>query len=393
MISVEEGIALVDKNTIVAKTITITVEDALGYVLAEDMHTPVNLPPFPQSAMDGYALRLHKSLDYTVIEEVKAGDNKQPTLKAGEAVRIFTGAMVPEAADAVVMQEKTTRVENTIILETIILKGTNIRPLGEQLQEGELALKKGTKLSPAAVAFIAGMGITNVVVYKKPTVGILVTGNELIAAGNPLELGQIYEGNSIMLKTALKQAGIVESTIYRVKDDYEATCNAVAKALKENDVLLVSGGISVGDHDYVYDALQAQNITSVFYKVKQKPGKPLFFAKKEGKLIFALPGNPASALTCFYGYVYPGLQKVMGNSFKGLSTQNLSVTAAINNKFGRALFLKAMVNDSGEVSSLEGQSSAMLSSYAVANALIYIPAEVESVAKGSLVKTLLLPTS
>jgi len=391
MISVEEGIALVDTHTVATNVITKNTEDILGYVLAKDVHSPINLPPFPNSAMDGYAIKLHKNLTYNLLGEVKAGDNKNPVLKAGEAVRIFTGAMVPITADAVIMQEKVIANEKSINLQENPKKGANIRPLGEQLKKGALALKKGTKLTPAAVSFIAGMGITQVVVYNKPKVGIVVTGNELVAAGNPLEDGQIYEGNSIMLKTALTQTGIPDNTIYRVKDNYEATCKTIEKALEENDVLLISGGISVGDHDYVYDALQAQNITSIFYKVKQKPGKPLFFAKKEEKLIFALPGNPASALTCFYVYVYPALQKVMGNIFKGLKEQNLPVTKAINNKFGRALFLKAMINDKWEVTSLEDQSSAMLSSYAIANALIYIPAETESVEKGSLVKALLLP--
>ncbi len=393
MVSVEEGIALVNEHTGTGNVITKPTQEVLGYVLAKDIHTPINLPPFANSAMDGYAVKLHKSLSYNLLGEVKAGDNKNPVLKAGEAVRIFTGAMVPESADAVIMQEKVTAAEKSIQLQENPNKGANIRPLGEQLAKGALALKKGTKLSPAAIAFIAGMGLTHVDVYQKPKVGIVVTGNELVTAGNPLEDGQIYEGNSIMLKTALEQSGIIENTIYRVKDNYKATCSVIAKALQENDILLLSGGISVGDHDYVYDALQEQNIASVFYKVKQKPGKPLFFAKKDEKLIFALPGNPASALTCFYGYVYPALKKVMGNAFKGLVAQHLPITQSIHNKFGRALFLKAMINNKGEVSSLEGQSSAMLSSYAVANALIYIPAEVENVEKGSLVKTLLLPTS
>ena len=391
MVSVEEALQIIAKNTPTLQSVTLPLLKARGMVTAQDVQAPIDLPPFDQSAMDGYAINIHPEKKYAIIGEVAAGDVKEVLLKAGEAVRIFTGAMVPNTANAVVMQEKVTRLGDNIMLMEDAVAGSNIRPRGEQIAKGDLALQKGTELTPPAIGFLAGMGIMEVNVFDKPRVGIVITGNELVEGGEVLKLGQIYEGNSKMLLAAVDRFGIETCTTYRVADNFMATCEVLSKAFQENDVVLVNGGISVGDHDYVYNALIALDVDPLFYKVRQKPGKPLFFGKRGNKIVFALPGNPASALTCFYLYVYPALQKIMGQLGKGLERRKLMVTTSITNTFGRALLLKARVLENGEVEILEGQSSAMLHTYSLANALVYVPESVTEIHKGGMVEVLVLP--
>lgn len=391
MVSVEEALEIISEHTPVLQSVTLPLLQAKGMVTAQDVNSPLDLPPFDQSAMDGYAIKIHPENEYAIIGEVAAGDGKDIQLKAGEAVRIFTGAMVPESANAVVMQEKVSRQGNVIALTEVAVSGNNIRPCGEQITKGELALPKGSQLTPPAMGFLAGMGITEVTVFDRPKVGIVITGNELVVGGTALEPGQIYEGNSKMLLAAVEAIGVDACTIYQVADDFTATCDTLSKAILENDVVLVNGGISVGDHDYVHKALKVLEVEQLFYKVRQKPGKPLFFGKRGKKIVFALPGNPASALTCFYLYVYPSLQIIMGRSGKGLERRQLMVAKDIKNTLGRALILKAKIIESGEVVILDGQSSAMLFTYSMANALVSVPESVELISKGDVVEVLVLP--
>jgi molybdopterin molybdotransferase len=194
-----------------------------------------------------------------------------------------------------------------------------------------------------------------------------------------------------MIQAVLEEMSIEGCTKYQVADNFEGTCEVLKKAFQENEVVLVNGGISVGDHDHVYEALKVLCVDSLFYKVRQKPGKPLFFGKQNNKIVFALPGNPAAALTCFYVYVYPALQKVMGHEGMGLERRQLAVTKAVTNILGRTLLLKAKILENGEVEILEGQSSAMLHTYSLANALVLVPESVDSVPKGGLVEVLMLP--
>lgn len=343
-----------------------------GLILAEDIYSPINMPPFRQSAMDGYALYLHNGVNYSVIDVIKAGDSHQAILKEGEAVRIFTGAPVPDSANAVIMQEKVSVNNQQLSINSLVAINDNIRPLGEQVKKGALALKKGIKLTPAAIGFLTSLGITSVNVYKKPKISIVATGNELVKAGESLLHGQVYESNTIMLQTALYNLGYTDVTIQNVKDDYNSTYSLLDSVINENDIVLISGGISVGDYDFVGKALHELSVKQLFYKVKQKPGKPLFYGQKGGTVIFALPGNPAAALSCFYVYVRIALEKLSGN--KTYTTRSISVKSAtqFNKKGDRAQFLKAHLQNN-KVTILEGQSSAMLQTFALANALVYLP--------------------
>ncbi|MBL4663358.1 MAG: molybdopterin molybdotransferase MoeA [Flavobacteriaceae bacterium] len=391
MISVAEAIQIVQKNTGPhPNSIKKELLGALGYILFEDVISPIHMPPFRQSAMDGYALCLHDDLSYKVTGEVQAGDNTQIKLKSGEAVRIFTGAPVPNSANAVIMQEKVTTSSNSITLENTPLANDNIRALGAQITAGQIALTMGTTLNPAGIGFLSSLGITEVLVYQKPSVAIVVTGNELTEPGKPLVNGQIYESNALMLTGVLGSLGYQNVNTYRVDDNYKNTLEILQTTISQHDVILVSGGISVGDYDFVGKALQELKVTPLFYKVKQKPGKPLFFGKKDSKVIFALPGNPAAALNCFYIYVHLALQKLSGDiKFSIQRTQAKSQTS-FQKKGDRAQFLKANYNNGG-VSILDGQSSAMLHTFALANALVYIPEDVNDIKQNDLVEVILLP--
>ena len=391
MISVAKALAIL-KTKVTPRTTSerILVEDSLGRILFEAILAPIPLPPFRQSVMDGYALHLHDSLEYTVVGEVKTGDSHPYVLQPGEAVRIFTGAWVPDTANAVMMQEKVTVQENSIVLSENPSEGNQIREIGQQIANGAKALSKGMTLNPSAIGLLKSFGITEVSVTKTPKVSILVTGNELVSAGNALPPGKIYESNSTLMAAALQQKGIQPHKIRQVPDSIEATETALAELLESSDVILVSGGISVGDYDFVGKALTHLGVQEHFYKVAQKPGKPLYFGSKDQTYVLGLPGNPASTLTCLYVYGYSLIDQLCGRNQPGLTSLELPTAMEIKNPFGRALFLKALV-EGNRVTELTQQNSSMVLSFTEANALIYIPENCTKVTSGSLVKIYLLP--
>ena len=391
MISIEDALqAVITNSDKISKTIDLPTEKVGNSTLFNDVYSPINMPPFRQSAMDGYALNLHDDLTYSLIDEVKAGDSHQPILKKGEAIRIFTGAAVPDSANAVIMQEKVTANEHTITIELKLSPEYNIRSVGEQVKKGELALKKGTKLTPAAIGYLSSLGITEVSVYKKPSIALITTGNELMEPGQNLTYGKIYESNSKMLNQALINLSFDDISIHKVEDNYEATYSKIKSVIETNDMVIITGGISVGDYDFVGKALKELNVNEIFYKVWQKPGKPLFFGKNEDTLLFALPGNPAAALTCFYMYVYLALQKMTGLKGDALHTITAKSASHFVNKGNRPQFLKAIYKN-GEVTILEGQSSAMLQTFAIANALVKMSGDLEQIEIGDMIEVILLP--
>lgn len=391
MISISEAISIVKNNSEpLLKQTKKSVEKAGGYHLFEDIYSPINMPPFRQSAMDGYALHLHEDLTYTLIGEVQAGNASRLQLKKGEAVRIFTGAPVPDTANAVMMQEKVKVDGNTISITHKINQELNIRPLGEQVKQGDLALKQGTKLTPAAIGYLSSLGITKVSVYKKPNIALVTTGNELIEGGQELTYGKIYESNSKMLLSALYSLKFYDVTIHKVEDDYHQTLSKLNEVINANDLVIITGGISVGDYDFVGKALKELQVEELFYKVKQKPGKPLFFGKKHHTSIFALPGNPAAALTCFYVYVYIALQNMMNKKVNELPRVKAKSVSNFTKKGDRPQILKAIYNNA-EVEILEGQNSSMQQTFAISNALVYAPEDVNEIKINDMVETILLP--
>ncbi|THV57014.1 molybdopterin molybdotransferase MoeA [Flagellimonas alvinocaridis] len=391
MIDVNKALELIEKNgTFLTAVQEMALPQALGFVLAEDIISTLDMPPFRQSAMDGYALRIGKNNSYSVIGEIKAGDNKNLSLKMGEAVRIFTGAPVPDSADTVIMQEKIIQDQGYISVEGSIEADLNIRPKGEQIHRGEIALKKGTTLKGAHIGYLASLGFTTVKVHLKPSVALVITGNELVPLGQLLPQGKIYESNGAMLTAVLTELGYKNVSSVSVKDELENTKGALLNAMETHDIVLVTGGISVGDYDYVGKALKAIKVEKVFYKVKQKPGKPLYFGKKESTSIFALPGNPAAALSCFYIYVFPLLKQIEGASVTQLERITMPIIKDYIPKGNQPQFLKARVLADG-VEILSGQSSAMLRSFGVANALVFLPENTGQITQGEPVKVILTP--
>lgn len=387
MIKVQEAIAVIETSSTKMPVKQISIKKALGYVLAEKVISPISMPPFRQSAMDGYAFTHSIRHQYDIVGTSQAGDHKNIKLQNTEAIRIFTGAYVPDSADTVVMQEHVMSNKNSILIASMPEKFSNVRPKGEQIEKGAVVFEAGTLITPAAIGFLASLGITEAAVYKKPKTAILVTGNELVEPGKKLKKGKIFESNSIMLQAALQTAGINKTKVYRVKDNLKATKKALKSILKNNDIVLISGGISVGDYDFVKEALLQNEVKELFYKINQKPGKPMFFGSKNETLVFALPGNPASSLTNFYIYVLPAIKNRMGFSEIHKPKLVRKLNSDVINDTGKTLFLKAKYDETN-VTVLNGQSSAMLNTFATANSLLIVPDDIENYKKGQMVTLL-----
>ena len=391
MITVEEALQLINKQVSPLKPVQIDLKDAVGLKMAEDIFADLSIPAFPQSSMDGYAFAYEEgATTYTIVGEVAAGNHHLLTIEKGTAVRIFTGAAVPSGADTVLMQEKAQVTSGQlVVLDEKLKQGNNVRPIGAEMDKGSVALTKGTLLSPAAIGFLAGIGIDKVIVYPKPKVGILVTGNELQMPGSPLTYGQVYESNSYTLIAALHQMQLNQIKVLYAPDDLEQLTNRLNELLADCDVVLITGGVSVGDYDFTLASIQQCKVHPVFHKIKQKPGKPFLFGKKESKLIFGLPGNPASVLTCFYEYVLPAIGLLMQINCS-LKKIEVPIQHDFNKPIGLTQFLKAVYDGKG-VSVQTGQESFKLSSYAKANCLAIFPEQCSQVSAGEIITIHLLP--
>lgn len=391
LISVDDAKELIGKYVQPNAPRKIPLMKSVGLKLAEDIISSYDIPAFPQSSMDGYAFAWDPSLSsYKLIGEVAAGSNDEFILEHGHAVRIFTGAPLPQGADTVLMQEKAVVVEGELFIkDENLIRGLNVRGIGTEISKGALALSKGMILSPSSIGFIAGIGISEVMVYSKPSVGIVLTGNELQQPGNELTFGQVFDANSFSLVSALKQMHIDDVKLYFAKDDLALLTDRVKEALSNHDLIMITGGVSVGDYDFTLKACEAAGVESVFHKVKQKPGKPLFFGMRDNKVVSGMPGNPASVLTGFYEYVYSAISKLMNQNF----SMNV-IHAPLENDFkkppGLTHFLKAFY-DGETVSLLTGQESYKLGSFAKANCFAIIPEDITFVEKGGQVEIHLLP--
>ena len=394
MITVVEARNAVINSVKQGKKEFLSLQKSSGYILSDDITSPIDSPPFDNSAMDGFAFRYDDFLnqrEIKVIGESAAGKSFSKKIKDGEAVRIFTGAEIPAGADTVVMQEKTSVSNDKLIIQDDkIFQGANIRYKGSQIKKQALALEKNSRLNPGSIGFLASIGISKVKVISKPKVAIIVTGNELQKPGTKLKTGNIYESNSVALQTALHSAGINFIKKFIVEDNKKSIRATFKNAMKHYDFILFTGGISVGDYDFVGKVMEEEKVKTIFYKVKQKPGKPLFFGTKNKNYIFGLPGNPASVLTCFYEYVIPALRKFHGYENPFLKSISVSLTKTINKKSGLTHFLKA-VTDYKTATPLEGQESFIMKSFSDSNCFIVVPEEVETINAGDEVEIHLLP--
>lgn len=382
MISVEQAKQLIKKHLSVLPSATLPLELAFHNILSEDVFAPIDLPVFAQSGMDGYAFCFEEDrVEYSIVGEVAAGAEEPIKLHPGEAVRIFTGAPVPAGADTIIMQEKTEVKDHKLFLKDEKLqRGHNYRPVGSDIQRGELAIKAGHQLTPAAVGFLAAMGKKDVHVTPSPKVAIIVTGDELQPIGQPLSFGQIYEANSYSLRAALQSIGIHTVYIHTVEDDPLQLEKCIKESLHLADLILITGGVSVGDYDYTLKACLNAGVKTVFHGIKQKPGKPLLFGMNGYKPVFGLPGNPSSVLTCFYQYVFPAIGQMMNKDFT-LAEASAVIQDGYKKPLGITHFLRATFID-GKVRIRNGQESYKLESFANADAFIVLPEEKTEVHAG-----------
>jgi molybdopterin molybdotransferase len=374
MLSYEEALEIVSDATKQGRAETVGLGDCLGRVLAQEIRSPIDLPPFDNSAVDGYALGSLAAGEFSIIGQLPAGSPAKLSVSEGEACRVFTGSRLPDGTLTVVMQETVTVRNGTLHLQESPAPGSHMRKFGEELRSGDLLLPAGTRVTPPVLGLLATIGLAQVDCFRRPRVSIVGTGSELVPPGQPLGLGQVYESNTYGVQAAVRSLGIDDVAINRVPDDLALTKDALAKALDSAEVLIVCGGMSVGDHDFARPALEALGVRQLIWQVKIKPGKPFYFGLAPGgQRVFGLPGNPVSALVVFLLFVRPSLLKMMGRP-SSRTRQNLRAGEVIQGSRGRDEFARATVRDQS-VTLVDRQGSHMLSGLAHADALVRIPAD------------------
>jgi molybdopterin molybdotransferase len=377
--------------------------NALGRVIGEDIYSGRNIPPKDNSAMDGYALKSEDikgaSADapaiVETIEDIPAGYLSQKTIGPGQAARIMTGAYVPEGADTVVKVEDTDRDGNRVRILVESPRGENIRYSGEDVKVGDLVISKGKTVGPAEVGMLASLGRSFIKVYQKPLVAIIATGDEIADIDEDISEGKIISSNSYSLHAQIRECGAVALQTGIAKDRKENLIAAFRAALRA-DVIISSGGVSVGDYDYVKDVMAEMGTNIEFWQVAQRPGKPLAFGTMEGKLVFGLPGNPVSSMITFEEYVRPALLKMMGREEIFRRTIKATLTEDIKKKGGLKHFIRALVEKEGEkftVSTTGEQGSGILKSMVLANGIIVLPEDMTLVKKGEKVSVQLIDDS
>ena len=382
----------------VTETETLPVMQSLGRVLAADIISPCNVPNHNNSAMDGFAFKYSEGIKIIkIIGTAFAGKPFAGMVKAGECVKIMTGAVIPTGADAVVMQEKTVTKSDCITLLEAPKKGANVRLAGEDLKLGQTVLAKGHIIKPADLGLVASLGIATIDVFRPLKVAFFSTGDELVGVGNSLQEGQIYDSNRYTIFGMLSRLGVKISDLGVVPDKPELLEATLLKAASENDVVITSGGVSVGEADYM-KALLAKHGQVLFWKINMKPGRPLAYGKIQGKNsksahYFGLPGNPVSAMVTFYQFVREALICLMGSTAKPLPMFMVECTEAIKKTIGRTEFQRGILfDDAGvwKVRPMPNQGSGVLSSMSAANCFIVLDDTVGNFEAGKLVHVQIL---
>ena len=368
------------------------VADALGRVLAEDIRSPISVPPFDSSAMDGYALIAGDAAALELTDEARAGHPAATAVTTGTAVAISTGAALPEGATAVVPVERTERTGDTVRVPATE-PGANIRRAGEDIAAGETVLRAGDPLTPAAVGVAASVGRASIDCARRPRVALLVTGDELTEPGTPLAPGGIYSSNGYALAGQVERAVAVLAGRERVADTANATRAALARALDAADVVVVSGGVSVGPHDHVKAALAGLDVEERFWGVNLRPGKPVWFGALGDTLAFGLPGNPVSAMVTFQLFVRPALAALQGaDPAITRTTARLDRPVPRNPRREHAVRVRLEAGDDGwrAVPTKGAQGSHVLTSMLGATALALVPPGEDDAPAGELVEVELL---
>ncbi len=386
-------------------TISVPIEEALGCVLAEDIVAPIDLPPFTNSAMDGFAVRTEDvaganpetPVVLRVVGEVAAGSAPAASLAPGTAMRIMTGAPVPEGADAVVRFEDTdgglpSSQGSTVRIFRALRRGENIRPAGEDVLAGTLVLPAGTPIRPSEIGLLAALGQARVRIHRPPRVAILATGNEVTEPGEPLAPGQIYDCNSSLVHALVRQCG-GQPIRCGIARDTLSDVHAKLAAIRDADLILTSGGVSAGDYDIVKEALCLEGSISL-WQVRIKPGKPLAFGHVGSIPLIGLPGNPVAAAVAFAQFVRPAIRTMLGHRNRDLPVVQARVLDRIENSGGRRHFVRVRVEADANgryAARLAGpQGSGVLTSLTRANGLLIIPEDLPAAESGMILPVQML---
>jgi molybdopterin molybdotransferase len=369
-------------------TESLRVQDALDRVLAAEIQAAGDVPPFACSAMDGYAIiAAPENGPLTVVAESRAGTPTTHELRPGEAIRISTGAAVPAGATAVVRQEDVRAGDGQIEVERKVEPGANIRRPGEDMRAGTPVLRPGTRLTAAGLGAAVAAGVASVTVTRRPGIAVLSTGDELRAAGEPLEPGEIHNSNAPMLAALATRAGGRALQPRILPDDADATEAGLSAALSEADVVLVTGGVSVGPHDHVKPALERLGVEQRFWGVALQPGKPTWFGTRDRQLVFGLPGNPVSTVVTFSLFADPAIQTMLGASPHTPPASAAQLTVDVRRNRGRtqAIRVRLTARDDGTIAATPNgpQGSHILTSLLGADALGLIAPGEGSVASGT----------
>ena len=392
MVSLEEATdRLIHAAKPIRETEQVELSQATGRILAEDMAATTDQPPFARSPLDGYAVRgadvAEAGRDHPVILQIRgsvwAGQVYEGTVGCGEAVQIMTGAPIPDGADTVIRQEDTDRGTDRVSIYVPSAPWENYCPAGEDYRAGTLLLRRGTVLKGASIALLAGLGMARVPVFRKPRTGVLSTGDELVFPGNPLRPGQIYNTNCYYLQSRLTELGAAPEWIFHVEDETEEIADLLEDLSREPDLVVTTGGVSVGDRDRMPEVLSRMGAELLFQGVRLKPGAPAMAARLGRTILLCLSGNPYAAAATFELLARPVLSQLTGNSKLSMTRERAVLKSDYPKRGGVRRFLRGTVED-GEVRIAAGnQASGALSALADSNCLVEIPPESEGARKGA----------
>jgi molybdopterin molybdotransferase len=375
MISEEEARTRILKKISPLPERTVPLATALGCFIARHVAARLPLPAFDNSAMDGYAVMADSCTNgqrLRVTGEQPAGVDRKLRVERGEAVRIFTGAPIPQGADTIVMQEDVTREGSEIVVNVDVQAGDFVRRRGCDLAEGQRILAKGERIGAASVALLASQGLADVIVGGEASAAVLSTGDELVEPGKKIEPGQIYDSNSVLLHALLQRCGAVVNSVKHCQDNQESLSDAIERGA-ENRILVISGGVSVGEHDLVKETLRQVGAEIEIWRVAIKPGKPFLFGTVDGCFIFGLPGNPVSAFVTFLQFVRPAVLKMMGAAELNLPHVPARLTVDLTNDGDRPHYIRGRL-EGGRFALIGRQESHALFGLSQSNALLRLAA-------------------
>ena len=382
----EDALKIVLDSAYEVETEKVEMNDSLNRILAEDVLSDMDMPPFNKSAMDGYACRMEDlKNELEVIETIPAGQIPDKEIQKNQCSKIMTGSMVPKGANCVIMVEHTKEIAGNKIIFTEEKTNQNIAFKAEDINIGDTVLKKGTLIKAQHIAVLASVGCTNPNVFRKIKVGVISTGSELVEPKKKPGLSQIRNSNAYQLQSQIRQIGCIPSYIGIAIDTHEASLKAITTALNTNDVILLSGGVSMGEFDFIPQILENLDIEIFFQTLAVQPGKPTVFGRTGKKFVFGLPGNPVSSFNIFELLAKPLIYKMMGYNYKPLSIKLPLAKSYEREKAKRLSFIPVKITDDGKVLPLEYHGSAHIRALVHADGLISVPIGVSKINEGELV--------